>query len=107
MEAKEKATKAALTIDTANVGNFTDLSKVLEFFLYTVGTTLDCMLGTGILRNSITYYVRDLEDMGLLQVIRKDRDKHTGHMAKYYSADKSLWNHPDNNQATLFDLMEN
>ena len=40
-----------------------DIDKVYEFFRYTIGTTLDCAIATGVLRNSITYYVADLEKL--------------------------------------------
>lgn len=66
MEENKRATEAAPKIDTANVHNPNDLCKVLEYFRYTVGTTLDCFFATGVLRNCITWYVRDLENMGLL-----------------------------------------
>ena len=71
----------------ANVHNPTDLAKVLDYFRYTVGTTLDCFFATGILRNCITWYVRDLERLGLLQAIYVAKDKRTHFMAKHYSAD--------------------
>ena len=68
-----------------------DISKVCAFFRYTTGTTLDAAIATGILRNSITWYVAQLEDMGLIQAVRRLPDKHTGRMAKHYSAQPSLW----------------
>ncbi len=68
-----------------------DISKVCAFFRYKTGTTLDAAIATGILRNSITWYVAQLEDMGLIQAVRRLPDKHTGRMAKHYSADPSTW----------------
>ena len=91
MEKRKAAITAAPMIDTANVHNPTDLTKVLDYFRYTVGTTLDCMFDTGILRNSITYYVRDLEVLGLLRAIYVAPDRRTHFMAKHYSADPSKW----------------
>lgn len=91
MNQKEKATEAAPQIDSANVHNPADLAKVLNYFRHTVGTTLDCMFDTGILRNSITYYVSSLETAGLLQAIYKAPDRRTHCMAKHYSADPSQW----------------
>ena len=67
------------------------ITKVFEFFQYTIGTTLDAALATGVLRNSITYYVRDLEDVGLLRVVYIKPDKTTGYKAKHYSSDPANW----------------
>ncbi len=79
-----------------------DLIKVLQYFRYTVGTTLDCSLATGVLRNCITWYVRDLERGNLLQAICRKRDRTTGFMAKHYTADRSLWRKPSVTQLKLF-----
>ncbi len=68
-----------------------DIELVMYFFQYNIGTSLDCAFATGILRNSITYYISDLIDLGLLGIVRKDRDRTTGHWAFHYSADPSLW----------------
>ena len=35
-----------------------DICKVLDYFRYKVGTSLDVALQTGILRNSFTWYIR-------------------------------------------------
>lgn len=92
MEEKRKATEAAqLNLDEANVHNPNDLCKVLDYFRYTVGTTLDCFFATGVLRNCITWYVRDLERMGLLQAIYVARDRRTHFLAKHYTADNTKW----------------
>lgn len=91
MKKKEKATETALQIDSANVHNPADLTKVLNYFRQTVGTTLDCMFDTGILRNSITYYVSRLETAGLLHAIYEAPDRRTHFKAKHYSADPAKW----------------
>lgn len=78
-------------IDAAKVHNGKDLCKILDYFRYKVGTTLDAALATGILRNSITWYVAYLENAGLLQPICIMRDRTTGYKAKHYSADPTLW----------------
>ena len=80
-----------------------DLLRVLDYFRYTIATTLDCALATGILRNSITWYVCDLERLGLLQAIKKDKDKTTGFRAKYYSADQKLWCKPTFTQLNIWE----
>lgn len=75
----------------AKVGNEKDICKVFEFFQYKTGTSLDCALSIGVLRNSITWYVDALEKMGLLKAVAIRPDRTTGYKAKYYTADKSLW----------------
>ena len=82
----------------AKVSKSKDIDKVLEYFRYTMGTTLDAMLATGVLRNSITWYVKELEDLGLLQAITRKVDAHTGRIAKYYSANPELWTRPEMRQ---------
>ena len=82
--------------------NRTDLYKVLEYFRYNVGSTLDAAKATGILRNSITWYVSRLEREGLLQVICIKHDRTTGYMAKHYSAAPSQWKHQVVKQLSLF-----
>ena len=68
-----------------------DIEIVFQYFRYNIGTSLDCALATGILRNSITYYISDLIDLGMLGIVRKDKDRTTRHWAFHYSADSSLW----------------
>ena len=53
MEEKKKGDQSRPNA-TTNVHNPKDLNKVLEYFRYTVGTTLDCFFATGVLRNCIT-----------------------------------------------------
>lgn len=101
MKKKEKATEAALQIDSANVHNPADLTKVLNYFRQTVGTTLDCMFDTGILRNSITYYVSRLETAGLLQAIYEAPDRRTHFKAKHYSADPAKWRKAPDKQLAI------
>lgn len=90
METRKAAITAAPNTD-ANVRNPNDMCKVLDYFRYTVGTTLDCMFATGVLRNCITWYVRDLERLGLLQAIYIAKDRRTHFYAKHYSADPAKW----------------
>lgn len=87
----------------ANVRQEKDIEKVLEYFQYKVGTTLDCFFATGVMRNCITWYVKYLEELGLLQVIYVARDKRTHYQAKHYSADPAKWvKSNDNRQLSLF-----
>ena len=87
---KRKAAEAAPSTD-ANIHNPNDLAKVLDYFQHETGTTLDCMFETGILRNSVTWYVRYLERIGLIRAIYIDRDRRTHYLAKHYSADQTKW----------------
>lgn len=99
MEEKEKAVTVTAPMKkdgiveerTTKVRTTKDISKVCAFFRYTIGTTLDAAIATGILRNSITWYVAQLEELGLLQAVRRQPDKHTGRIAKHYSAQPSMW----------------
>ena len=97
MEEKEKAAnmtapmKNGISVEErpAKVLNPKDISKVCAYFRYKTGTTLDAAIATGILRNSITWYVAQLENMGLIRAVRRLPDKHTGRLAKHYSTDPS------------------
>ena len=104
MEQKKRTTEAAPIQDLtgAKVRQEKDIEKVLDFFRYKVGTTLDCMFATGVLRNCITWYVRDLERLGLLQAIYRAKDKRTHFMAKHYSADPQKWVNKPDTQLSLF-----
>lgn len=105
MEQKKRATGAApnLNLNGTKVRKEKDIEKIVNYFRYTVGTTLDCMFATGVLRNSVTWYIRDLERMGVLQAIYKAPDRRTHFMAKHYSADPQKWQNKPNTQLSLFD----
>lgn len=76
MERMKATATVAPNQDSTKVMKVKDIEKVLTFFRYTTGTTLDAMLSTGVLRNSITYYVRDLERLSLLCGVQKERSPH-------------------------------
>lgn len=116
MEEKEKAVnvtapmKNGISVEErmAKLPLCKDITKVCAFFQYTIGTTLDAAIATGILRNSITWYVAQLEDLGLIQAVTRLPDKHTGRLAKHYSAQPSMWHQvevkrPQPIQLKLFD----
>lgn len=86
-----RAAEAAPIIPSAKVHQEKDIAKVLAFFRYKVGTSLDCALHINRLRNSVTWYIKALEEMGLLQAIFKAKDQHTGYTAKHYSANPAMW----------------
>lgn len=103
MTQKRRAANATPIKDTTKVSKEKDITKVFEFFRYTTATTLDCMLATGILRNSITWYIRDLEAMGEIQAVCRKRDIHTKRVAKYYSANRDKWQKkPQRQELNLF-----
>lgn len=89
----------------AKVAFSKDIDKVYQYFRYTTGTTLDAMIATGVLRNSITWYVDELMKMGVLKVVAERPDSHTGRIAQYYSADPNKWGVVKTRyiQLTLFD----
>jgi len=99
---KQKKMNIKIIID-ARANNCTDLHRVFEYYRYKVGSTLDAALATGILRNSITWYVSRLEKKGLLQVVCIKRDKTTGYMAKHYCADTRQWKCQVSRQLSLFE----
>ena len=82
--------------------NCTDLNRVLEYYRYNVGSTLDAAKATGILRNSITWHVARLKKDGLIQVVCIKSDLTTGYMAKHYSAVSSQWESKSAEQLSLF-----
>ena len=112
MEGKEKG--ATLSNTPSTIKNNTrakvqkisdthkDMSIVLDYFRCISGTSLDCSLSTGILRNSVTFHIGTLQKLGLIQVVKIAPDKHTGYKAKYYSADPARWQKPKFVQLSLF-----
>ncbi len=92
----------------AKVSDYSDMTKLLEYYRHKTGTTLDAAFDLKILRNSITYYVRDLEKLGVLRAIFKKPDVRTGRKAKYYSANPKLWkaSKPQQLELSLFDDKE-
>ncbi|EJX06903.1 hypothetical protein EVA_04987 [gut metagenome] len=103
MTDKKKAAEAAQQTYDAKVQNPKDFTRLIEYFHYKDATSLDAMLDTGILRNSITWYIAEAEKLGLLQAVFKDKDAHTGRMAKYYSSNPQKWQKsPQNKQLELF-----
>ena len=108
METQRKGAAVAYTLANAdtkvanNGGNTKDLAVILEYFRYRVATTMEAFLETGVMRWSITWYVRYLEDAGLLQVVKRGADPITGHTAKFYSADPTKWLKPKFTQLSLF-----
>lgn len=110
MDKKEKgATLSNTPTDNteAKLQNFPDIHKdmsiVLDYFRCISGTSLDCSLSTGILRNSVTFHIDTLQKLGLIQVVKIAPDKHTGYKAKYYSADPARWQKPKYVQLSLFE----
>lgn len=80
-----------------------DLVRLLAYFAIQPSTTLDAMLGTGILRNSITWYVDYAEHAGFIKTVFKGKDKHTNRVAKYYSSNPKDWKNKTVKEPNLFD----
>ena len=102
MSNKKRAANATPSTHNAKISITKDICKVLEYFQYKVGTSLDCAIATGILRNSVTWYISDLEEEGLLQAIARSKDSTTGFTANHYSADRSKWVQRGPVQLSLF-----
>ena len=107
MRKQKGAPESAPETTGAKLGNSTEtckgLQKVLDFFRYTTGTTLDCAMSVKVLRNSITWYVAELEKLNLLQVVCVKRDRTTGRKAKHYSGNRALWANNSTRELSLFD----
>lgn len=103
MEKRKRAVSTTTQFhdDEAKIEKEKGINKVYNYFRYTTGTSLDCMLEIGILRNCITYYIRDLEKMNLLQAVFRARDKHTRRMAKHYSANPAMWKNISDRQLNI------
>lgn len=102
MNEKKMGTFVPEELQDTKISNFCQLARVLEYFLHNVGTSLDCAFATGILRNCITWYIRDLLRMNLLRAVYVGRDRRTGFMANHYTADRSKW--PVANENTQYEL---
>lgn len=91
MKEKRKAAEAAHVSNNTKVQNPKDFARLMHYFRYKTATSLDAMFDTGILRNSITWYIDGAERMGLLQAVFKAKDSHTRRLAKHYSSDPAKW----------------
>jgi len=108
MKNKKGAPESAPETETgAKVNNYSetgkDLLKVLDYFRYTTGTTLDCAMSVKVLRNSVTWYVAELENLNLLQAVCVKRDRTTGRKAKHYSSNRDLWANNCTKELSLFE----
>jgi hypothetical protein len=83
---KAASTATPLQFGIAKVENRKQIYAVCGYFRYMTGTTLDCAEATGIRRNSITWYVRELEHLGMLETVCIKPDRTTGREAKHYSS---------------------
>lgn len=82
---------ASSSIPSAKLDNSKGIIKIYDYFRYKTATTLDAALGTGIPRNSITWYVDMLEKMGELKAVYSAPDQRTGRVAKHYSSNPGEW----------------
>ena len=106
-----KTRKATITAAPEHSSEGKDSHFVNQFqtvyhcFLEKPKTTLMVALETGVLRNCITWYVAEMEEKGLIQVIQKGFDPFTGFKAGFYSTNKSLFDKPKVKQPDLFDSL--
>ena len=84
------AHKTAPFTTTAKVQDEKDIAKVFEFFRYKTGTTYDCAKSTCVKRWSITWYVKQLIEEGLLVCCYIGPDDETGRMSKHYCVPENL-----------------
>ncbi len=90
---KEDADHSAIKDLTAKIDKPKQISIILEYFRNNIGTSLDAAIATHILRNSVTWIICQLEDLGMIQAINRKPDQHTHRKAKHYSANRELWHH--------------
>jgi hypothetical protein len=81
----------------------TQYQTVYESFQEKPKTMLSVSIETGILRANICRYVADMENKGLIQLIRKDPCHYTQFKAGFYSTDKDLFTKSNFQQLNLFD----
>ena len=94
MKKKLKATEAAQTnIEGVNKDThfLSQYQVVYTSFMQQPKTMLDVSLETGILRANICRYVAEMEDKGIIRLIRKGEDIHTKATAGYYTTNKELF----------------
>jgi len=100
----EKAAQAAIPETQCKDTHFISQYKtVYQSFLERPKTMLQVSIETGILRANICRYIADMEDKGLIQVIRKGYCPYTKFRAGFYSTDEALFKKPDVSQLNLFD----
>lgn len=60
--------------------------EIIDFFQrnYRPVSSLDIALGTGILRNSVTYHISFFQKENIIFSVGKKRDKTTHYLAKHY-----------------------
>ena len=68
-----------------------EIKKVLLYYKRHHNTTLGAARDLGIERANVCWYVKDLMDMGFIQVIYRAPDYKTGFFAKFYSANPAEW----------------
>jgi hypothetical protein len=105
LKSKSPAPAGQRLIETQNKDNHfvNQYQIVYQSFLERPKTMLQVFIETGILRANICRYIADMEDKGLIQVIRKGYCPYTHFMAGFYSTDKALFNKSNVQQLNLFD----
>jgi hypothetical protein len=103
MDNKEKATTGRQKNHDKDNYFATQYKIVYQSFLEQPKTMLQASIETGILRANICRYVADMEDKGLVQMIRKGLCPYTHFRAGFYSTDEALFTEADVRQLYLFD----
>lgn len=106
---KKAASTTAHSLNTYDKGSDfrTQYQIIYQSFKEHPKTMLDVSLETGILRANICRYVADMEDKGLIQLLYKTEDEHTKFTAGYYTTNKELFHHVNNQQLILSGRVNN
>ena len=89
MKNRIRAASTTTPESTTKLTQSKDIIKVYEYFRYKTGTTSDCSKATNVKRNSITWYVTELERLKLLVCVCIGFDSITHRKVKFYSANPS------------------
>ena len=82
----------------------TQYQTVYQLFQQQPQTMLQVSIKSGILRANICRYIADMEQKGIIQIIKTGRCPLTKHSAGFYSTDKALFNKKIA-QPSLFDTL--
>ena len=81
----------------------TQTQRAYDFFLTHTTTMFDAERQTGICRPNYCRYLREMEDRGLVQRIRKGFCPVSGFRAWFFTADRAQFKLVNGSQQTLFD----
>lgn len=94
--------QAPSTNSNDKINHFISQFKRIElYFRENTATRFMASIDTGIPIQNICRYVEDLEDLGLIAVVRKDKCQISGCMAEYLTTNPELF--PKDNQLKLWE----